>query len=162
MLHRPGWAGARDVRQGPAWARPGLAKLQKNIQHENEHILIIRTPFSMFLGSLESQRKALQEYTEKHHNTTSENKTKCGKVKHSLATRKCYIFCKWSPNEVKPIFWKEDNKWNPWKYWKKVKDILQIIGRVRPSTRMNRQNFQYRKRNRRRIWKPYSMNLSLS
>ena len=51
----------------PAWARPGarprLAKLQEHAQHENEHILIIQTPFLMFLGSLEPQQKALQEYT---------------------------------------------------------------------------------------------------
>ena len=50
-------------------------------QNENEHIFIIRTPFLMFLGSLESQRKDLQEYTEKHHSTTRENKTKCRKLK---------------------------------------------------------------------------------
>ena len=75
----PAWLG-RDQRR-PALARPRLAKLQEHIQHENEHILIIRTPFSMFLGSLESQRKALQEFTEKHHNPTRENKTKWVKVK---------------------------------------------------------------------------------
>ena len=44
--------------------------------YENGRDFCIRTPFSMFLGSLKSQRRALQEYADKHHSTTWEDKTK--------------------------------------------------------------------------------------
>ena len=66
---------------GPAWARPGLPKLQKNIQHENEHILIVRTPFLIILDSLELSQWALQDYAEKHHSPTIYYNKKWGKVK---------------------------------------------------------------------------------
>jgi hypothetical protein len=42
--------------------------------------LSIQTPFSMILGSLESQQRALQLYAEKHHSPTKEDKTKWWKV----------------------------------------------------------------------------------
>ena len=35
----------------------------------------------MILGSLESQRRALQDHAEKHHSPTMEDKTKWGKVR---------------------------------------------------------------------------------
>ena len=65
----------------PAMGRPELPAItpvlpvngkQQNMQNENGHIFRIWTPFSMILGSLDSQRKALQEYTEKHHSPSCE------------------------------------------------------------------------------------------
>jgi hypothetical protein len=50
---------------------PEIAEIPKNGNN-----LSIRTPFSMILGSLESQQQALQLYAEKHHSPTKEDKTK--------------------------------------------------------------------------------------
>ena len=55
-------------------------KLSKH-PNENDDILSIRTPFSMILGSLESQRRARQDHADKHHSPTMNHKTKCGTVK---------------------------------------------------------------------------------
>ena len=49
--------------------------------YEKRDISYIRTPFSMFLSSLESPQRALQDHAEKHHSQTWEDKTKCRKVK---------------------------------------------------------------------------------
>ena len=67
---------------GRPWARPGLGRPKNciNTQYENGHILIIRTPFLMFLVSLESQRRALQDHAQNHHSPTWKDKTKCRKV----------------------------------------------------------------------------------
>ena len=53
------WAGTSGGPTEPEF--PPHRKLQKT-QYENGHIFCIRTPFSMILGSLESQRKALQDH----------------------------------------------------------------------------------------------------
>ena len=45
---------------------PVTEKPQKS-KNESGHIFRIRTPFLMILGSLDSQRKALQDHAEKHH-----------------------------------------------------------------------------------------------
>ena len=49
--------------------------------YKKRDISYIRTPFSMFLSSLESPQRALQDHAEKHHSPTWEDKTKCRKVK---------------------------------------------------------------------------------
>ena len=59
------WTPGRNFRTSGRNFRPS-EKLQ-NEQYENGHIFCIRTPFSMILGSLDSQRKALQDHAEKHH-----------------------------------------------------------------------------------------------
>jgi hypothetical protein len=58
---------------------PALEK-GRNSWNQNDHNLNIRTPFSMILGSLESQQLALQLYAEKHHSPIKEDKTKSWKV----------------------------------------------------------------------------------
>ena len=68
------WLGRNQ--RWPALARPRLAKLQEHTQHENEHILIIRTLIFMFLGSLETQQRDLQDEAKKHHSPIWEDKTK--------------------------------------------------------------------------------------
>ena len=50
-------------------------------RYENFNNFCIRTPFLMILGSLESQRRALQHHAEKHHSPTRKGKTKWGKVR---------------------------------------------------------------------------------
>ena len=49
-------------------------------RYKNGNNFFIRTPISMILGSLESQRGALQDHAEKHHSPDMEDKTKCRKV----------------------------------------------------------------------------------
>jgi hypothetical protein len=58
---------------GPAIFRP--LKHQK-YQNENDNNLSIWTPFSMILGSLESQQQFQQIYAEKHHSSTKQDKIK--------------------------------------------------------------------------------------
>ena len=71
-IAQPGWLGTRSGRPWPGLGWPNY----RTIQNEYEHILIIRTPFSMFLDSLESPQRALQDYAEKHHSPSCEDKTK--------------------------------------------------------------------------------------
>ena len=69
------WAGYSGARAGTSWGRnfrpPGRnfrpTENKQKLQCENGHIFYIRTPFSMILGSLDSQRKTLQDHAEKHH-----------------------------------------------------------------------------------------------
>ena len=63
-------SGGRNFRPPGRNFRP-TKKMQKE-QNDNGHIFRIRTPFSMILGSLDSQRKALKEHREKHHCTSYE------------------------------------------------------------------------------------------
>ena len=141
--------------------RPEIPALHKE-QNENGHIFCIRTPFSMILGSLESQRKALQDHDEKNHCPSWYYKSKWGKVKDP--------FCK----PKKPNLLQMKSEWNKTNFvgkrttnailgnGKQAMEILQRNGREKSSARMNRQNLQYRKRNRRRIRKPFLVNLALS
>ena len=77
------WLGPRATRHGsrhelapmPAWV---LATQQR---HENFNNFFIWTPILMILGLLESQRRALKEYAEKHHSPSFEDKTKWKKVR---------------------------------------------------------------------------------
>ena len=73
-----GWPGGwPPSRTGRPWSRPRLAwRPGTQLRHENFNIFFIRTPISMILGSLESQRRALQDYAEKHHSPSCEDKTK--------------------------------------------------------------------------------------
>ena len=63
--NRVGTSGGRNFRPPGRNFRP-YEKLQK-CKNESGHIFLIRTPFSMILGSLDSQQKALQDHVEKHH-----------------------------------------------------------------------------------------------
>jgi hypothetical protein len=58
----------------PDWLFPALQNWQKH-QNKKGNNLSIQTPFSMILGSLESQEQALKLYAEKHHSTIKEDKT---------------------------------------------------------------------------------------
>ena len=68
-----------------------------------------------------------------------------------FTNRKSYNFCNWSPTTNATF---ENGK--------QAMEILQRDGRNKSSARMSRQNLQYRNRNRRRIWKPFSVTLALS
>ena len=61
--------------EAPALARPRLAKLQDHPTRKRTYFDHLDSIF-MFLGSLETQRSALQDHAEKHHCSTREDKTK--------------------------------------------------------------------------------------
>ena len=46
--------------------------------NQNRNMFFIRTPFSMILGLLESQQRALQDHAEKHHHLSCEEETTRG------------------------------------------------------------------------------------
>ena len=128
-------------------------------------------PFLMFLGSLETQRRALQNHAEKHHSPSCEEET----------TRREFDLSKRTRRENLP-FWKpempyllqlksERGKTNfvgkrttkaTFVKGKQAMEILQWDERYKSFARMNRQNLQYRKHKRRRKCKPFSVTLALS
>ena len=77
---------------------PPDKKLQNN-RYEKKHNLIIRTPFSMILGSLESQRRVLQDHAEKHH---------CPSFEEEIIRREFDLSKKDTPG--KPPFRKPENR----------------------------------------------------
>ena len=151
------WAGESGV-TGDSGPSPGQIQTVKSEPHN----VCKWTPFSIILDSLESSHRAQQDYVEKHHSPTR--------------------YCKNQRGKDQPLFRKPEmkyllqmkSKWRETNFVEKrttnatlvkikqVKEILQIIGREKPSARMNRQNLQYRKHKIRRKCKPFSVNLALS
>ena len=136
-------------------------KLQ-NEQNEHGHIFCIRTPFSMILGSLDSQRKALQDHAEKHHCPLWYYKTKWGEFKSSFSQTEKPFLLQLKSERSKTNFVGQRTTKATFVNGKQAKEILQRDERNKSSARMNRQNLQHRNRKRRRKCKPFSVNLALS
>ena len=111
---------------------------------------------------METSQRAQQDYAEKHHSPTKYCKDQKGKGQPLFRKPQMTYLLQMKSKRDETTFVGKRTTNETFVNGKQAMENLQRNGRDKSSTRMNRQNLQYRNRNRRRIGKPFLVNLALS